>query len=148
MWRTIILSALGLAAAVFLLEWLEFRFWTRRMGVEVFIGLVGLGFAALGVWVGMRLTRRAAPSPFSRNEAAIASLGLTARELDVLEALVAGTSNKEIARALGVSPNTVKTHAARLYDKLDAGGRVQAIERARALRLIPSTGDAAAAPDG
>ena len=140
-WTTIILAGAALAAAAFVLEWLEYRFWMRRMGVEVFLVIVAAGFAVIGLWTGMRLTRRTAPAPFVRNDAAIASLGLTAREMEVLEALVTGESNKTLARTLGVSPNTVKTHAARLYGKLEVSGRVQAIEKARALRLIPAPGD-------
>lgn len=140
-WTTIILAGAALAAAAFALEWLEYRLWMRRMGVEVFLVIVAAGFAAIGLWTGIRLTRRTAPAPFVRNDAAIASLGLTGREMEVLEALVTGESNKALARTLGVSPNTVKTHAARLYSKLEVSGRVQAIEKARALRLIPAPGD-------
>lgn len=141
MWRTILIYAAILAVGVFLLEWLQYRFWARELGLETLIGLIGLGGIGLGVWLGMRLTRRAAPAPFERNEAAIASLGLTRRECDVLLALVSGGSTKELARQLGVSPNTVKTHLARLFDKLDVSNRVQAIEKARLLRLIPSGSD-------
>jgi len=146
MWRSIMIYAVVLAVCVFLLEWLQYRFWARSIGIELLIGLVGLGCVALGIWVGVRLTRRADPAPFARNEAAIKSLSLTPRELDVLEALVSGSSNKALARVLGVSPNTVKTHLARLFGKLDVNNRVQAIEEARTLRLIPAAGDPAVSP--
>ncbi len=145
LWRPVLLYAVALALGAFALEWLQYRFWTRAIGIELLVGLVGLGCVGLGIWVGVRLTRRADPAPFERNDAAIASLGLTPRELDVLEALVSGESNKKLARSLGVSPNTVKTHLARLFDKLDVTSRVQAIETARALRLIPAAGDTAPA---
>ena len=93
---------------------------------------------ALGIWAGSRLTpRRARAEPFARNEAAIRSLGLSPREVEVLEALAGGDSNKGMARRLGISPNTVKTHIARVYDKLQVQRRVQAIEKARSLALIP-----------
>ena len=138
---TLLIFAGALAAGVFVLEWLEYRFWTRTLGVEVFAGILAILFAALGIWLGFQLTRKSpAPASFKRNEAALASLGITRRELDVLEALVSGGSNKAIARQLGVSPNTVKTHTARLYDKLDVSGRIEAIEQARTLRLIPASG--------
>ena len=55
----------------------------------------------------------------------------------MLERLAAGQSNKEIARTLGVSPNTVKTHAARLFAKLEVSRRTQAVRKARDLRLLP-----------
>jgi len=142
MWRTILLSAAALALAVFALEWLEYRFWARTIGIEAFIAIVGAACIALGIWLGVRLTRQTPPAPFERNEAALASLGITPREYDVLLAMTAGDGNKAMARTLGVSPNTVKTHIARLFDKLEVSSRVQALERARRLRLIPGTGDA------
>ena len=81
--------------------------------------------------------RRHAPAPFARNALAQASLGLTGQEMRVLERLAAGQSNKEIARSLGVSPNTVKTHVANLFDKLEVQRRTQAIQKGRQLSLIP-----------
>ncbi|WP_233350722.1 helix-turn-helix transcriptional regulator [Maricaulis maris] len=141
LWRPVLFYAAALALGAFALEWLQYRFWARMIPLEIMIGLIGAAFAALGVWVGMRLTRRAPPAPFVRNEAALKSLAITPRELDVLEALVSGDSNKELARTLGVSPNTVKTHIARLFDKLGVTSRIQAIETGRDLRLIPAAGD-------
>lgn len=137
MWKTILIYALALTAAVFLLEWLEFQYLARRFGLEIFITLVAVGFGALGIWVGMRLTPQAKPARFERNDAALKSLGITEREYEVLEKLAAGESNKEIARSLGVSPNTIKTHLARLFDKLDVSRRVQAIDKAKQLELLP-----------
>ncbi len=138
MTRTIIIYAALLAVAVFLLEWAQYQYLARQFGLEIFILLIALGFGVLGVWAGMRLTRQAAPaSPFQRNHAAQTSLGITEREYEVLMAMAGGASNKEIARDLGVSPNTVKTHLARLFEKLDVSKRIQAIEKARLLSLIP-----------
>ena len=94
--------------------------------------------SSLGIWTGRRLSpSRASNGPFQRNEAAIRSLGLSAREVEILSALTSGDSNKELARRLGISPNTVKTHVARVYEKLGVQRRVQAIEKARFLALIP-----------
>jgi ATP/maltotriose-dependent transcriptional regulator MalT len=75
--------------------------------------------------------------PFARNEARLAQLGITPRELEILEAMAAGHSNREIAERLFVSENTVKTHAARLFDKLSARRRTQAVQRAKEAGLIP-----------
>ena len=136
--RTIILYALALAAAVAALNWLEYRYLARAFTGEIYFALIAAGFVALGVWTGTRLTPRRAPGePFARNEAAIRSLGLSPREVEILEALAGGDSNKEMARRLGISPNTVKTHIARVYDKLEVQRRVQAIDKARSLDLIP-----------
>jgi DNA-binding CsgD family transcriptional regulator len=135
--RTIILWALVLAAGAFVLQWLEYQYLVRAFSRDIYIALIGTGFAAAGVWVGWKLTARAAPGPFERNQAAIGSLGITGQELKVLDQLAAGQSNKEIARTLGLSPNTVKTHVANLFAKLEVGRRTQALAKARDLHLIP-----------
>lgn len=131
------LYALVLAAAATALQWLEYRFVARAFSTEIYVALLAAGFTGLGVWAGLKLTPRTAPAAFERNAAAIRSLGLTARECEILEMLASGQSNKELARTLGISPNTVKTHLARLYEKLEVQKRVQAIEKARWLALIP-----------
>ncbi|MEM6666659.1 MAG: response regulator transcription factor [Pseudomonadota bacterium] len=128
---------LALAIAVFLMSWLDVQFHTRQLGIEIYIGLVALGFAALGIWVGLRLTRQRARQGFQKNMAALKSLDITDREYSVLELIASGQSNKEIARALGISPNTVKTHSAHLFRKLEASKRTEAVFKARRLELIP-----------
>ena len=136
--RTILVYAVALALAAAALDWLEYRYVTRRFSAEIYIALIAAGFAALGVWAGRKLTPApAAAGPFERNEAAIRSLGLSPRECEILALLASGQSNKELARTLGISPNTVKTHVARVYEKLEVDRRVQAIEKARWLALIP-----------
>ncbi|MGZ8312160.1 MAG: response regulator transcription factor [Allosphingosinicella sp.] len=133
----VILYALALAVAAALLEWLEFRHFTHTFSTEIYILLLAVGFVSLGIWTGRRLTPRQAPVEFERNEAAIRSLGLTARECEILAMLATGRSNKEMARSLGISPNTVKTHVARVYEKLEVQKRMQAVEKGRSLALIP-----------
>lgn len=97
--------------------------------------LLAAAFLALGLWLGLVVLRPRPPAP--GNPLAVAGLGLSPREIEVLAALAQGESNKEIARRLGVSPNTVKTHLSRLFAKLDAGNRTAAIARARQLGLLP-----------
>lgn len=136
--RFVLLYALALGAAATLLAWLEYRYLARAFSFEIYLLLVAAGAIALGAWLGRALTpRRHVADSFERNEAAIRALGLSPREMDILGALAAGESNKEIARRLGISPNTVKTHLARVYEKLAVQRRVQAIEKARFLALIP-----------
>lgn len=136
MWRTAILYALGLAVAVIALEQLKFRYAADKISTDVYVGLLALGFTVLGLWVGHRLTAKKPAAPFERNKAAIASLGVTPRECEILDLLASGQTNQELARALGVSPNTVKTHLANLFAKLEVDRRVKAIEKARFLALI------------
>jgi DNA-binding CsgD family transcriptional regulator len=138
-WKTILLYGLALAAGTLALQWLEYRVWARAHASELYFGLVGAAFLALGVWVGAKLFRSPSRSAgrFEPNVRARESLGITEREADVLQLLAAGRSNKEIAIQLEVSPNTVKTHVARLYEKLGAGRRTAAVRSARELGLIP-----------
>ncbi|MFN3943747.1 MAG: LuxR C-terminal-related transcriptional regulator [Allosphingosinicella sp.] len=132
-----ILYALALALAAAALEWLRFRHFAFAFPTELYVVLIAAGFAGLGLWAGRKLTPRPAPAVFERNAAAAKSLGLTPRECELLELLASGRSNKELARDLGISPNTVKTHLARLFEKLEARNRIEAIETGRRLALIP-----------
>ena len=135
MWKRIALYGAALAAGALALQWLDYdRMAWSRPG-EVYLALVAAGFLALGLFLGLRMF---APKPAAApgNPDAVASLGISPRELVVLQELAAGRSNKEIARRLEVSPNTVKTHLARLYEKLGAERRTDAINRARELRII------------
>jgi NarL family two-component system response regulator LiaR len=130
---------------VALLELIEYRWLVIAHSVEIYGALVAAVFAVLGIWLGQRLTRRAptvvvrevpAPAVFERNEAQVRGLGLTPRELEILGLIAEGLSNREIGARLFVSENTVKTHSSRLFDKLGARRRTQAVQRARELRLI------------
>ncbi|WP_430426210.1 response regulator transcription factor [Phenylobacterium sp.] len=136
--RTVVVWALVLAAGALVLQWLEYQYVARAFSRDIYIGLIGTAFAAGGVWAGWKLSaRKAAGSAFVRNDAALKSLGLTGQEVRVLERLAAGQSNKEIARTLGLSPNTVKTHVGNLFAKLSVSRRLQAVRKARDLELIP-----------
>jgi DNA-binding CsgD family transcriptional regulator len=107
------------------------------MSGELYVLLVAAGGVALGAWLSRMLTPRRASAAFVPNRAAIRALGLTAREVEVLATLAAGDSNKAIARKLGISPHTVKTHVARVCAKLEVERRGQAVDKARFLELIP-----------
>ena len=134
---TILIYSLAIAAAAFLLQWLDYQHAVRTLSTPFYVVIVALLFAGLGVWVGGRLARRSSPREFEKNQQAIDSLRITGREYEVLELLARGHSNKEIGESLFVSPNTVKTHLAHLYEKLEVSRRTQAIQKAQALRIIP-----------
>ena len=127
----------ALAVLALALQWAQYRYLVMSLPGEAYIAMVAALFVGLGIWVGMRLTAAPAPAAFERNLKAIQSLGLTPRECEILDHLARGASNKEIARLLGVSPNTVKTHVASLFAKLAVTGRGKAVDAARALALIP-----------
>lgn len=126
-----------LALGALWLDWIQYQRLGRPRMADLYLLLVAAAFLALGIWVGSRLLARRQQSPEARNPAAQASLGISSRELAVLEALSAGCSNKEIADALHISPHTVKTHVGRLYEKLGARRRTDAVARARALGILP-----------
>jgi DNA-binding CsgD family transcriptional regulator len=130
--------AVVMGAAAFLLDWLDYRHAMRTSGTGAYVAAVAIIFAALGIWLGARLfeTRPTGPA-FMRNDQAVAALGLSPRELEILDLVAAGQANKDIARTLGISPNTVKTHVANVLAKLEAPRRTQAIARARELRILP-----------
>ena len=138
--RTIIIYGLAMAVLIGLLKVVEYRFFVRDIPLEFYIGLIAVMFTALGIWAGLRLTRPRivhAPLEFQLDAANVERLGITKRELEVLELISHGLSNQEIADRLFVSTSTVKTHASRLFSKLDASRRTQALQRAKELRIIP-----------
>jgi DNA-binding CsgD family transcriptional regulator len=148
--RTVLLYGLLGGVLVALLKLVEYRYLVIEHSLEIYGGIVALVFAVVGIWLGQKLTRErvvsrevrvevpvARSGPFVRDQARVAELGLTPRELDILEAMAAGLSNKEIAERLFVSENTVKTHAARLFSKLSARRRTQAVQLAKEAGLIP-----------
>lgn len=134
--RIVLLWGAILAAGAFGLQWLEYQYLAMRFSFEIYVGIIAVAFALGGMWLGWRLASRPRGA-FRRNDAAIASLGLTRQEMRALELIAAGQSNKEMARTLGVAPNTVKTHISNLFAKLEVARRTQAVIRARELELIP-----------
>lgn len=132
----IALYAAALALGTFALQWLDYKRLARAYSLDITLFVIAAAFLALGIWLGTRLLS-AKPLPHDGNPRAQAALGISARELTVLHSLSAGHSNKEIAAQLGVSPNTVKTHVARLFEKLDARRRTDAIAKARELGIVP-----------
>lgn len=104
---------------------------------ELYVILIAAMFTGLGVWVGNRVTRGRTNDAFVSNAKAMQSLGISNREFEVLILLADGHSNKNIAKRLFVSPNTIKTHLAHLYEKLGVSSRTQAIHKSKALKLIP-----------
>jgi NarL family two-component system response regulator LiaR len=136
--RTIWIYALALGVLVFALKWLELRFFVRDISLEFYVGILAIGFTTLGIWVGLRFTRKkAVVQPFERDAAQAMRLELSKRELEVLELLALGHSNQEIADRLFVSLNTIKTHTSNLFSKLGVSRRTQAVQKGKELRLIP-----------
>jgi DNA-binding CsgD family transcriptional regulator len=136
MLRTILIYGLLLAAFAVGLQWLEFRYVVRSHATETYVVLVALAFLGLGIWAGARLFRRPPPGEFVANTRVQHTLGISEREYQVLKLVAGGQSTKEIARQLELSPNTVKTHLSRLFEKLEARRRTEAIQKARELGLI------------
>ncbi len=149
-YRLLILYGISLALLVFLLKWMQWRFLIVDHSTDIYIGIIALLFTGLGIWIAGKLSKPRVrplvverkvyvqpPETFERDDAAVERLGLSRRELEVLELMARGLSNTEIAAQLFVSLSTVKTHSANLFRKLDVQRRTQAIETARRVRLIP-----------
>ena len=137
MLKTVLIYSFVLAAGAVALQWLEYQYWARTRAGTVYIALIAAAFLGLGIWVGRRLFHsEPRASEFAPNVPAQSSLGITERERQVPQLLADGRSNKEVAAQLGLSPNTVKTHVASLYLKLEVQKRMQAVEKARMLSVI------------
>jgi DNA-binding CsgD family transcriptional regulator len=137
MWKRAVIYGALLAAGTFALQWLDYQRLARAHSGDIYVFLIALAFLGLGIFVGVRAVGASKPAAFDGNPKAQAALGISARELEVLQEIAAGCSNKEIAARLNVSPNTVKTHVARLFEKLGAKRRTDAINRARELGIVP-----------
>jgi len=138
--KTILLYGLALATFLALLKFIEYRFFVRDFSLEMYMGIVAAFFTGLGIWAGLRLTRKRVVivSPdFKLDDSALQRLGISRREYEVLDLIARGCSNQEIAEKLFISLSTVKTHSSNLFQKLDARRRTQALRRARELGLIP-----------
>jgi len=155
--RDILLYGVTSGVLIAVLKLTEYRFLVVEHSLEIYGALVAALFAALGIWLGQTLTRKKpiiqkiiqekivtetiikeVPAvPFAVNEARVAQLGITTRELEILGLIAAGLSNREIADRLFVSENTIKTHSSRLFDKLGAKRRTQAVQIGKVSRLIP-----------
>jgi DNA-binding CsgD family transcriptional regulator len=149
---TILLYGLLGGILIVVLELVEYRFLVIEHSLEIYGGLVAALFAGLGIWLGLKLTRtrevevvkevvrevvvEREPVPFVPDQARLDALGITPREHEILTLIAAGLSNREIAGKLFVSENTVKTHSSRLFDKLSARRRTQAVQIAKQAGLI------------
>lgn len=151
-YKQTILYGLALAALLCLLKWLELRFIIFQSSFELYAGSIAVIFTCLGIWLAVKLMKpntvvvevevekeiyiSNAPE-FVLNERELDKLSISKRELEVLQLMAQGLSNQEIAGQLFVSLNTIKTHSSRLFEKLEAERRTQAVEKAKRLRLIP-----------
>ncbi|TAJ63717.1 MAG: response regulator transcription factor [Chitinophagaceae bacterium] len=149
-YKTVWLYGASLALLLLLLKWLELKFVIYDHAFEFYAGSIAVLFTGLGIWLSRKLSKprieqlvvektviRDPALPFTVNEKELARLGISQREREVLQLMAEGFSNQEIADRLFVSLNTVKTHAARLFEKLDVQRRTQAIERGKQAGLIP-----------
>ena len=148
LWQHILLFGLAGGILITLLKWTEYRYLVIEHSIEIYGGLTAATFAAFGIWLGLRLTRKQIVlkevhvpvppgQPFVVNSRKRAELEITPRELEILELIAQGMSNREIAEKLFVSENTVKTHSSRVFDKLGAKRRTQAVQMGKEFGLLP-----------
>ena len=146
--RHVLIYGLVGGVLIALLQWMQYRFLVLEHSLEIYGGLVAFTFAILGIWLGLKLTRPKetivvkevpvpATQPFVLDDRKREDLGITRRELDILELIAQGLSNREIAEKLFVSENTVKTHSSRVFDKLGAKRRTQAVQLGKEFGLLP-----------
>ena len=148
--KATIVYSISLAFLLFLLKWLELRFIIFDHSFEIYIGFIAVIFTALGIWLALKLSKPKIETVVvekevyvNRNEnfvldtSLVSQLELSKRELEILSLLAKGHSNQEIAAKLFVSLSTVKTHNQNLFEKLDVKRRIQAVEKAKRLHLIP-----------
>ena len=136
-----------MAILLLLLRWLEFRFLVLEHQYEIYIGIIAVLFLLFGFWLANKITKpkiktivvekeiRVSLDNFVLNETELQQRNISKRELEVLTLMSKGLSNQEIAEQLFVSLNTIKTHSANLFEKLEVKHRTQAVETAKKLQL-------------
>ena len=136
--RSILIYGLALGIILMLLKAIEYRYLVRGFSIDVYMGIMAIGFTALGIWIArqMRSNETDPRATIMPDTESIEALGLSDRELDVLKLIAKGCSNQEIADQLYISIHTVKTHSSNLYSKLDVKRRTQAVTRAKELGLV------------
>jgi two-component system, NarL family, response regulator LiaR len=145
-YKHIFLYGAALALLLLLLNWLEWKFIVLDRAIELYSGAIAIIFTGLGIWLAIKLARprwktvivekEVYIKPGTINEKELARLGLSVRELEVLRLMAEGLSNQEIAGRLFVSLNTIKTHSANIFEKLDVRRRTQAVDKAKKLNII------------
>lgn len=148
--RRIILYSIILGLLLVLMQYVQYRFLFIRRADSVYTGIVAAVCCAAGIWGGWRwnYARRNTPAPETSHllpdsavtdtnaDDIIAHLGLTPREVEVLQYIAKGLSNQEIADTMFVSLNTVKTHISNVFSKLDVQRRTQAIQKVKSMGLL------------
>ena len=139
--RSTYLYAVSMAALLFLLKLIDYKYLVYDLQMEYYVGIIAVIFTLLGLWIGRKLTATQRPEVgLSGGSSSVrispADLGISPRESEVLHLIAAGHSNQEIADALFLSLNTIKKHTSTLFRKLEAERRTQAIEKARQIGLL------------
>lgn len=148
--KQIIIYGIALAVLLFLLKWLETRYILVDQQLDIYLGIVSVLFTALGIWLALKIRKPKVETviiekkivltsgpDFILNEDEVRRLNLSKRELEVLELMAGGLSNQEIAERLFVSLNTIKTHSAQIFEKMEVKRRTQAVDMAKRLSIIP-----------
>lgn len=148
--KQIIIYGIALAVLLFLLKWLETRYILLDQQLDIYLGIVAVLFTALGIWLALKLRKPKVETviiekkvvltsgpDFILNEDEVRRLSLSKRELEVLQLMAGGLSNQEIAERLFVSLNTIKTHSAQIFEKMEVKRRTQAVDMAKRLSIIP-----------
>ncbi|MFK7810225.1 MAG: response regulator transcription factor [Saprospiraceae bacterium] len=141
--KIIFLYGCSLALLFLVLKYIDYHLFLRNLSVETYLGIIACIFTVVGIWMGLRLTspkviiqEKTKETVFKLNEENLKTVGISGREHDVLKLMAKGYSNQEIADQLFISLNTVKTHASKLFSKLDVKRRTQAVQRGKELGLI------------
>jgi DNA-binding CsgD family transcriptional regulator len=145
--KILFIYGLFLAFISIVLKTTEYWFWVKLNAFDIYGVLIALIFLGAGIWLGSRFNQRnkgkslekdvyTEGSPKVIDEQMLENLGISKREYEVLALLGTGMSNQEIADALFISQNTVKTHTSRLFEKLDVKNRTHAIIKSKELGII------------
>ena len=152
-YKPILLYAGLMVGILIVLQLLQYKLVLINHSYELYILSIAVVFTGLGIWLALKLIKpkteiqtvvvekhvyllELSAEQLEAMEKEKQKLGLSSREMEVLQLMAEGLSNQEIAERLFLSLATVKTHSSKLFEKLDVKRRTQAVEKARQLKLI------------
>lgn len=152
-YKSILLYAVSLVVILIALQVLQYKLLLVNHAYELYILCIAIVFTGLGIWLALKLmkpkteiktmvvekpvlVKEFSEAELKKIEKQIQQLGISNREMEVLQLMAQGLSNQEIADRIFLSLATVKTHSSNLFEKLDVKRRTQAIEKARQLYII------------
>jgi len=134
--KIVLIFSLLILALILLFQIGKYTVLSGNLKLEIFVAIVAIIFFFVGIYLNKKSLHKKQTLSYQIDSRKIEKLEISKREYEVLQLISKGYSNKEIAEQLFLTESTIKTHVSNLLVKLNAKRRTQAIEIAKALKII------------